>query len=50
MKLWVSSQHHINQAWWYTPAILALDRWRRMDQKFMIILGYIENLRLAWDT
>jgi hypothetical protein len=25
-------------------------KWRKESQEFKVILGYIANLRLAWDT
>lgn len=33
-----------------TPLIPALGKWRRENQKFWVITGYTESLRLAWAT
>lgn len=46
----VDIQHHINQVWWYKSIILGLGRWRREDQKFKAILGYLASSRLGWVT
>lgn len=33
-------QHHINWKRWYSPAVLALGKWRPEDQKLKVILSY----------
>jgi hypothetical protein len=38
------------RAWWHTPGIPALQRWRQKDYKFKAILNYTTKLRLAWAT
>lgn len=37
---------------WYTPAPCSAStlRYKQEDQKFMLILGYLVPLRLAWAT
>lgn len=48
-RLEVDAQNSINEAWWYMVVIPALRRLKKEDQKFLVILRYIENLKAAWD-
>lgn len=41
---------HINRAWWHMSVISAPGWWKWGDQKFMVILYYIVNLRPGWAT
>ena len=40
---------HVCQAWWHTPVIPVLGRWKQKDWEFKAILGYIVSMRPAWD-
>lgn len=41
--------HRIDQAW-CTPIILTLGRQSQEDQMFKVILGYISEHWVSWDT
>lgn len=38
------------QAWWHSPVIPILGRWRQEAQQFKVVLSYIVSSRLAWAT
>lgn len=35
---------------WHIPAIPALGRYRREDQKLEVVLGYTGSVKAGWDT
>lgn len=40
----------LNQEWWYTPVITALQRRRQEDPEFQVIFSYLVSSRPALDT
>lgn len=41
-------KHHIIQAWWHRPVILAVGRWRQKYQKFKASFSYIVSPGPPW--
>jgi hypothetical protein len=39
-----------SSAWWGTPVLPVLGRWRQEEQEFKVILGYIVSSCPAWAT
>lgn len=46
VKPWVQVQHRVNQT--HTLTVLETGKHRQEDEKFKVILGYIERLSLGY--
>lgn len=40
-----SLQHLINRVWWHVPTVQGVGEGSRKDQKFKVVLSYINNLK-----